>query len=137
VTTYLDSSAWIKRYVEEAGSNLVAETVEEDPVLITCSIAEVEVRRNLERLVPDEAPALRTRFLDDLTLCNVAEIDRDLIRIAAAIAESTLARTLDALHLAAAQRVGGGRGLTFLTFDRRQARVARDLGFSVAGARSD
>jgi len=137
VTTYLDSSAWIKRYVEEAGSDLVADTVEEDPVLITCSISEVEVRRNLERLVPEEAPVLRTRFLEDLTLCNVATIDRDLIRIAAAIAESTLARSLDALHLAAAQRVGGGRGLTFLTFDRRQARVARDLGFSVAGAHSD
>lgn len=137
MTTYLDSSAWIKRYVEEAGSDLVAETVEEDPVLITCSISEVEVRRNLERLVPDEALALRTRFLDDLALCNVAQIDADLIRIAAAIAESTLARSLDALHLATAQRVGGGRGLTFLTFDRRQARVARDLGFSVAGSRFD
>lgn len=137
MTTYLDSSAWIKRYVEEPGSDLVAETVEDDPVLITCSIAEVEVRRNLERLVPQEALALRRRFLDDLTFCNVAEIDRGLIRIAAAIAESTLARSLDALHLAAAQRVGGGRGLTFLTFDRRQARVARDLGFSVAGARFD
>jgi predicted nucleic acid-binding protein len=82
MTTYLDSSAWIKRYVEEAGSDLVSETVEEDPVLITCSIAEVEVRRNLERLVPEEAVALRTRFLEDLTLCNVAEVDRDLIRIA-------------------------------------------------------
>lgn len=137
MTTYLDSSAWIKRYVEEPGSDLVAETVEEDPVLITCSIAEVEVRRSLERLVPEEALALRTRFLHDLTLCNVAEVDRDLIRIASAIAETTLARSLDALHLAAAQRVGGGRGLTFLTFDRRQARVAQDLGFSVAGVHSD
>jgi predicted nucleic acid-binding protein len=137
VTTYLDSSAWIKRYVEEAGSDLVAETVEEDPILLTCAIAEVEVRRNLERLVPDEALALRARFLEDLTLCNVAQIDADLIRIAAGIAESTLARSLDALHLATAQRVGGGRGLTFLTFDHRQARVARDLGFSVAGARID
>lgn len=135
MTTYLDSSAWIRRYVDEEGSGLVAEFVEEDPVLITCSVAEIEVRRNLQRMVPEHAPALRKRFLSDLLLCNVVETDRNLIRIAAEIAESTVARSLDALHLAAAQRVGGGRGLTFLTFDRRQARVAQDLGFSVAGNR--
>lgn len=134
MTTYLDSSAWLKRYVEEAGSELVAEVVEEEPVLITCSIAEVEVRRNLERLVPEHAPTLRARFLDDLRLCMVVDVDRYLIQIAAGIAETTLARSLDSLHLAAAQRVGGGQALTFLTFDRRQSRVARELGFSVAGA---
>jgi hypothetical protein len=49
--------------------------------------------------------------------------------MAAAIAEVTGARTLDALHLAAAQRVGGA-AVPFLTFDLRQAQPARGLGLT-------
>ncbi len=45
----------------------------------------------------------------------------------------TGARTLDALHLAAARRVGGTQ-LAFVTFDIRQAQTARALGFAVVGA---
>jgi len=40
-------------------------------------------------------------------------------------------RTLDALHLGRAYRLG--TALTFLTFDVRQAQAARQLGFQVAG----
>ncbi len=40
-------------------------------------------------------------------------------------------RTLDALHLGAARRLG--TALTFLTFDVRQAQAARELGLTVAG----
>lgn len=41
------------------------------------------------------------------------------------------ARTLDALHLAAAQRAGVA---SLLTFDLRQAQAARNLGLTVVGA---
>lgn len=41
-------------------------------------------------------------------------------------------RTLDALHLAVAQRVGGS-ALAFLTYDLRRAQAARSLGFTVLG----
>lgn len=41
-------------------------------------------------------------------------------------------RTLDALHLGAALRLG--TGITFCTFDARLAHAARSLGFVVAGA---
>jgi predicted nucleic acid-binding protein len=42
----------------------------------------------------------------------------------------TSARTLDALHLAAAQRLGGS-SIGFVTFDLRQAQAARTLGMTV------
>jgi predicted nucleic acid-binding protein len=42
-------------------------------------------------------------------------------------------RTLDALHLAAAQRVSAP-GVSFLTFDLRQAQAARALGLTVVTA---
>jgi predicted nucleic acid-binding protein len=50
-----------------------------------------------------------------------------------ASAALTGVRTLDALHLAAAQRVGGA-AVPFLTFDVRQAQAARGLGLTVVGA---
>jgi uncharacterized protein len=51
---------------------------------------------------------------------------------AAGIAELTGVRALDALHLAAAQRIGGA-AVPFLTFDVRQAQAARSLGLTVVG----
>lgn len=52
--------------------------------------------------------------------------------MAADIAETTGARTLDTLHLAAASRVGS-QAINFLTYDRRQAQVARAMGLTVLG----
>ena len=54
-------------------------------------------------------------------------------RSTSSIAEQTGARTLDALHLGAAQRVGG-QAVTYLTFDVRQGQAARNLGLTVIGA---
>ena len=60
------------------------------------------------------------------------ELDANTCELAATIAEQTLVRTLDALHLGAARRLG--TNLTFVTFDVRQAQAARSLGFAVAGS---
>ena len=51
---------------------------------------------------------------------------------AAALADVIGARTLDALHLGAAKVVGGG-ALPLVTFELRQAAVARALGWVVLG----
>jgi len=52
---------------------------------------------------------------------------------AATIAETTGLRTLDAFHLAAAQRIAAP-GVAVLTFNLRQAQAARTLGLAVLGA---
>ncbi|HSH60843.1 MAG TPA: PIN domain-containing protein [Acidimicrobiales bacterium] len=59
----------------------------------------------------------------------VVELDAATCELAATIAEHTGVRTLDALHLGAAQRAGG-QALTILTFDVRQAQAALLLGSS-------
>ena len=51
---------------------------------------------------------------------HVVELDETTCDLAADLAELTDARTLDALHLAAANRAGQG-AITVLTFDIRQA----------------
>lgn len=51
---------------------------------------------------------------------------------ASEIAEVTGIRSLDALHLGAARRLGVG-SLPLVTFDLRQALAARSLGWTVLG----
>lgn len=85
MTLYADTSALLKRYVDEPDSERAVELLVSDPELVT--------GRHTEQ---------------------------------------TAVRTLDALHLGAAQRLG--TAMTFLTFDVRQAQAARALGFAVAGA---
>ena len=133
MTVYADSSAVLKRYVDEADSDQANELLAADPVLVTGRHTIVEVRRNLTRLLsPTDATAARATFVADLASFAVVEVDAATCELAATIAEQTGVRTLDALHLGAARRLG--TVLTFVTFDVRQAHAARSLGFAVAGA---
>jgi predicted nucleic acid-binding protein len=132
VTTYVDTSALLKRYVDEADSDRAVELLVADPVLVTARHTVVEVRRNLARLLPaTDATAARSAFAEDLLALSIIELDAATCELAATIAEQTGVRTLDAMHLGAAARLG--TALTFLTFDVRQAVAARALGFSVVG----
>jgi hypothetical protein len=63
---------------------------------------------------------------------QVVELDAETCSRAADYVVTLGVRTLDALHLAAAHRVGAG-ALPFLTFDLRQAQAARSLGWTVLG----
>lgn len=134
MSLYADSSALLKRYVDEPDSATAVELLESDPDLITGRHTFVEVRRNLARLLRGPELARVKRSLSaDLESFAVVELDAATCELAATIAETTGVRSLDALHLGAAQRVGGS-AIGFLTFDLRQAQAARALGFSVVGA---
>jgi len=134
VSLYVDSSALLKRYVDEPDSEAADTFLRSDPSLLTARHTLVEVRGNLVRLLSERgAIEARSAFTHDMETFSVIELDTDTCAIAAAIAEVTGVRTLDALHLAAAQRAGGA-ALQFLTFDLRQAQAARGLGFTVIGA---
>jgi uncharacterized protein len=134
VTLYVDSSALLKRYVDEADSDAAETMLRSDPSLFTARHTIVEVRRNLARLVSDsDLPAARGAFADDIAAISIIELDAVTCESAAAIAETLGVRTLDALHLAAAQRIAAP-GVSFVTFDVRQAGAARSLGMTVVGA---
>lgn len=133
MTLYVDSSALLKRYLEEDDSDHFAEILGADHDWVCARHTRVEVRRTLAReLDPDDVAEARTQFEADWNATQI-ELDETLCELACDFAEATGARTLDALHLAAAHRVGGG-GLAFLTADLRQAQVARSLGWTVLGA---
>jgi len=133
VTLYVDSSALLKRYIDEHDSELAVELMTTDPVLVTCRITEVEVRRDLSRLLVGSALVdARRQFAADLDAFALVSLDAATCGEAARIAEQTLCRSLDSLHLAAASRAG--TETIVLTFDIRQAQVARSLGMVVRGA---
>lgn len=71
-------------------------------------------------------------FEHDLDVLAVVNPDEQVWRAAAEIAEHLSVRTLDAVHLATAQRLRIPN-LTFCTFDLRQRQAARQLGLHVLG----
>ena len=130
---YVDSSALLKRYVDEHDSEAAVAAMASDAVLVTSRLTEVEVRRNLARLLDEQqVAAARLQLSVDLDAFALVALDAATCSDAALIAEQTLCRSLDALHLAAARRAGAGTAL--LTFDLRQAQVGRALGIMVLGA---
>lgn len=134
MSTYVDSSALLKRYVDEADSADADALLRSDAALLTARHTIVEVRRNLARLLSGrDLVAARGAFADDLRSISIIELDDATCDSAALIAETTGARTLDALHLAAAQRISAP-GVGFLTFDLRQAQAARAIGLAVVTA---
>lgn len=132
MTLYVDSSALLKRYVDEHDSETADELMRSDPVIVTSRLTEVEVRRNLTRLLDGEHLDQQRQALSiDLDAFALVTLDATTMNAAARIAEHTLCRSRDSIHLGAAQRAG--LATTLLTFDTRQARAAREIGLTVVG----
>lgn len=132
MSKYVDASAIVKLYVQESDSEQAAELLRGP--WATGRHTLVEVRRALaETLDGEELEIARERFAKDWGMTFVVELDDVTCENAAQLAESTGARTLDALHLGAAETLGEGK-LPFVTFDRRLAGAARSLGWQVLGA---
>ena len=132
MTLYIDSSALLKRYVDEHDSAAADDLMRDDPVLVTSRLTEVEVRRNLARLLDgDDLDRQRQAFAIDLDAFALVGLDAPTMNTAARIAEQTLCRSLDAIHLGAARR--SGQATVLLTFDTRQAHAARQIGMTVIG----
>jgi len=134
MSVYVDASALLKRYVDEPDRDAGEEILFADTEWVTARHTFVEVQRNLARLL--EGPAFahaRDDFLVDWDRMVVVELDESTCNRAAELSVTLGVRTLDALHLAAAHRVGGV-ALPFVTFDLRQAQAARSLGWQVLGS---
>jgi uncharacterized protein len=132
MTLYVDTSALLKRYVSERDSDVAVSLMATDQVLVTSRLTEIEVRRNLARILDTTAALTAKRqFLHDLDAFALVALDATTCAEAARIAEQTLCCSLDSMHLAAALRAGSAT--TLLTFDTRQAQAARTVGLSVIG----
>jgi predicted nucleic acid-binding protein len=128
----LDTSALLKRYVDEEGTALVLDLMAADRDWCASSLALAEAQVALCQLELDEDArreqigALKT----DWDFFRVVPVDHLCLARAAEIGCTHRVRALDAIHLAGADRLP--RPLVFLTFDSRQAAVARELDLELA-----
>jgi predicted nucleic acid-binding protein len=125
---YLDSSAVVKliqREPETAALRRYLRRTREDQCF-TSALSRVEVIRAVTTGGP-AAIALARRQLS--RLAQVA-LTTDLLEHAANLAPDTLLRSLDAIHLAAAQLAGNDLRAV-VTYDQRMATVATQLGLPV------
>jgi predicted nucleic acid-binding protein len=134
MTTYVDSSALLKRYVGEPDSDFAISLIDADDVLATSWLTVVEVRRALSQLLHgNELASALQAVHDDIERMALVLPDATTWLAAADIAAALSVRSLDAVHLACAQRLRIP-SLRFVTFDVRQAVAGRALGFAVLGA---
>ncbi len=132
MTLYLDTSAFIKLYVEEDGSERVREAVEEADCIVIATVGYPEARAALARLhregalASEDHEAVKTVLAEDWGSFRRLEVTDRLARLAGELAERHALRGFDATHLAAAMQLQQAAGdLVFLTYDRRLLEAAR------------
>lgn len=134
MTLYVDSSALIKRYVAEDESDAADAILLSDTDWVTAGHTLVEVSLAIARRLGEaERRVAGPAFESDWQRTFVVALDEVLCRRAVELGIVTGARSMDALHLAAAERAGG-RSMAIVTFDVRLGQAARSLGFAVIGA---
>ena len=134
MTTFLDSSALVKRYVNEPDSDYAAALIDADDVLVSSWLTVVEVRRTVARILGgNDLSRANELIAEDFDKIALVSPDASTWQTAADIAEALGVRSLDSIQLACAQRLRI-TGLRFVTFDIRQGVAARALGFTVVGS---
>ncbi|MGQ0481853.1 MAG: type II toxin-antitoxin system VapC family toxin [Pseudonocardia sp.] len=125
---YCDSSALVKLVAEESESRALEEwlSAQPEPVLTSSVLARTEVLRAVRRLGPEAVDAARELLAD---LAMVA-LDGELADHAGGLDPAGM-RSLDALHLAAAARLGPALG-AFVAYDKRLAEAAAHHGLTVS-----
>jgi uncharacterized protein len=123
--TYLDSSAIVKLAVRENESVQLRQYLRRRRPLVSSSLARTEVMR---ALLPggDDAVAAGRKVLARLDLVRVST---GVLDEAAVLLPPDL-RSLDAIHLATARRLGQDLG-AIVTYDERMAAAAAKLGHRV------
>lgn len=123
---YLDSSALVKLVVREPESRALRRYLRRQPRRVSCALARVEVVRAVR---PQGSEAIR-RARALLERVSLLRLDDPLLDAAGQLDDPTL-RSLDAIHLAAAQTLGAELHAV-LTYDVSMAGAATALGLRVA-----
>lgn len=133
---FCDTSALVKLYLLEDGSDTIASSAADSEALVVCRLTWVEVtsalaRRTRER--PQDAlilTAARQRFVIDWAEFLCLEMTQELTELAGDYADTFALRAYDSIQLAAAElaRRDLPGELQFACFDTRLSKAARVLG---------
>jgi predicted nucleic acid-binding protein len=131
VTVALDASGVLARYLTGAAGDAARAAMGADPVWCASALALTEALMVVDHLDVEQAgrEELRRAIRDDWERIHVVPVDGRCLDRAAELGRTQPLRTVDALHLAAADRLP--RPVTYVTFDPRQIPVALSLGYEV------
>ena len=137
---YLDTSAWLKLYVEEDGSEAVHAAVEQSEQTCTHLIAYAELRaalakaQRMNRLTAEQKAVLLPVIEQDWETLNVILPTEMLIKRAGNLADQFGLRGYDSIHLAAAEAISlqiMPQPLVFACFDKHLNESAKLLGMTI------
>jgi uncharacterized protein len=138
VWAYFDTSALVKRYVDEPGRREVQQLLRRHEC-VTSAISSVELRSALRRRVTENSldasrlPEILRRVVADRAYWTVVEVGTEVLRGAETLVSIHPVRTLDAIHVASAQLLATRLSISDLIFvsaDQRQTEVASAIGLT-------
>lgn len=124
---YPDANAWVKRYVAENHNLETRAWFDAADELLSCRIGFVETICVLGGTRIPEPSVVTAEFQRHWADVTIIELDDALMRRAGQLAVQTGLRSMDAIHLAAAETLSG-LDLAFATWDRRLWQAASGLG---------
>lgn len=133
---YFDTSALVKRYVNEAGRREVLRLLRRHEC-VTSAVLPVELRSGLRRRAADGSlkaarlPMILKRVAVDRSYWTLVEVGTDVLAVAETLVATYPIRTLDAIHVASAQLFAARLsipGLVFVSADKRQTETATAVG---------
>lgn len=137
--TYFDTSALVKRYVNEAGRRDVLQLLRRND-LVTSAVLPVELRSGLRRRVAEGSleaarlPTILKHVASDRQYWTLIDVGTEVLAAAETLVGAHPIRTLDAIHVASAQLFAARLsipGLTFVSADRQQTETAVAVGLAV------
>jgi len=129
--TYLDSSSFAKRFINEIGSDQVEAICAKATelglgVLCVPEIVSALNRRRRERtLTPNQYSSAKRRLIEDIRDADIIDLTVSVIGSSITVLEASPIRALDALHVACALEWGAD---LFVSSDKRQLAAAKLAG---------
>lgn len=133
---YFDTSALVKRYIDEAGRREVLRLMRQYEC-VTSVILPIELRSALRRRISEgtldasRLPGIVKRVATERAYWTLIEVGTDVLAAAETLVAAHPCRTLDAIHVASAQLFTARlstRALLFVSADNRQTDAANALG---------
>ena len=131
---FFDTSAFVKRYINESGSAEVIEICGQAQSLVLCVICLPETISALNRLVREgklttrDYRRLRDRIFEEIGDVEICYITPDVVDRTIQCLEGTTLSAMDALHLGCALVVEPD---LFVSSDQRQIEAAKREGLTV------
>jgi predicted nucleic acid-binding protein len=138
VWAYFDTSALVKRYIDEVGRRQVLQLLRRHEC-VASAVLPVELRSALRRRVTDgtfeigRVPAILKRVAADRAYWTLVRVGPEVLAAAERLVAVHPLRTLDAIHVASAQVFAAGvsaSGLMFVSADKRQTEAAAVIGLA-------